>query len=249
MQEQWAGDSSGKAYGGIVNARSLKDVRPGESNGTPMMQIWSEEIQREHITLKELRVVEEMLRRYGAGIQNRVLRFLEDNMSVVAVLSNFTSRSPEMMKVLDRIINMLTRWDIELRMLYCDTESMPADWFSRDADKGDWQLCPRVASQYIHSWGTCTIDRFADFGNAQLPTGRGPSNNTAKRAESITPRASTTSPEPVGESAPFKRPNGPPWCGPHGRSGAPASFSRSGPLAAPAQRAASPRSRAGIGRG
>lgn len=169
VQEQWAGDSSGKAYGGIVNARSLKDVRPGESNGTPMMQIWSDEIQREHITLKELRVVEEMLRRYGAGIQNRVLRFLEDNMSVVAVLSNFTSRSPEMMKVLDRIINMLTRWDIELRMLYCDTESMPADWFSRDADKGDWQLCPRVASQYIHSWGCCTIDRFADFGNAQLP--------------------------------------------------------------------------------
>ena len=50
-------------------------------------------------------------------------------MSVVAILTNFTSRSPEMMKVLDRTVHMLCLYDIELRLLYCDTESMPADWF------------------------------------------------------------------------------------------------------------------------
>ena len=90
-------------------------------------------------------------------------------MSVVAILTNFTSRSPEMMKVLDRTVHMLCLYDIELRLLYCDTESMPADWFSRDANKGDWGLAAAVAEQYIHQWGVCTIDRFADYQNALLP--------------------------------------------------------------------------------
>jgi hypothetical protein len=110
-----------------------------------------------------------MLKVYGHSVQHRVLRFLEDNMSVVAVLTNFTTRSPAMMEVLDRIVRMLCKWDIELRMLYCNTDAMPADWFSRDADKGDWQLSPEVAHEYMHSWGTCTVDRFADFNNALLP--------------------------------------------------------------------------------
>lgn len=169
VQEQWAGDSSGSKFGGIINAKSLKDLRAGDHNGTPMMRIWSTAIQKEHISLKELRVVEEMLNEYGATIRGRVLRFLEDNMSVVAILTNFTSRSPEMMKVLDRIVHMLCLYDIELRLLYCDTESMPADWFSRDANKGDWGLAAAIAEQYIHRWGICTIDRFADYQNALLP--------------------------------------------------------------------------------
>ena len=169
VQEQWAGDSSGSKFGGIVNAKSLQDLQPGDHNGTPMMRIWSEEIKKEHITMKELRVVEEMLKLYGATIKGKVLRFLEDNMSVVAILSNFTTRSPEMMKILDRIVQMLCRWDIEIRLLYCDTDSMPADWFSRDANKGDWGLLPTVAELYIHTWGLCTVDRFADYQNALLP--------------------------------------------------------------------------------
>ena len=169
VQEQWAGDSSGKKFGGLVGAKSLGDVRPGDFNGTPMMRIWSPEIQLEHITMKELRVIEEMLKVYGESVKGKVLRFLEDNMGVVAILSNFSTRSPAMMDILDRIINMLCIWDIELRMLYCDTNNMPADWFSRDANKGDWQLAPAVAEQYIHHWGVCTVDRFADYANALLP--------------------------------------------------------------------------------
>jgi hypothetical protein len=46
---------------------------------------------------------------------------------------------------------------------------MPADWLTRGANKGDWRLAPQIVQQHIHQWGLCTIDRFADNVNAQLP--------------------------------------------------------------------------------
>ena len=119
--------------------------------------------------MKELRTVDEMISMYGKTVAHGVLGFLQDNMSVVAILTNYTTRSPEMMKILDQIITNLTMMDIELRLFYCNTKLMPADWFSRDANKGDWQLRPEIANQYMHTWGVCTVDRFADFQNALLP--------------------------------------------------------------------------------
>ena len=171
ITETWAADSSGKKWGGLrgVDVKPLNERRAGDDNGTPVMRIWSDKIQQEHITMKELRTVDEMISMYGKTVAHGVLGFLQDNMSVVAILTNYTTRSPEMMKILDQIITNLTMMDIELRLFYCNTKLMPADWFSRDANKGDWQLRPEIANQYMHTWGVCTVDRFADFQNALLP--------------------------------------------------------------------------------
>jgi hypothetical protein len=171
LTQTWAADSSGSKWGGLsgVEVKPLNERKPGEFNGTPVMRIWSDEIKKEHITMKELRTVDEMIEMEGHTVANGVLGFLQDNMSVVAILTNFVCRTPEMMAVLDRIIANLVLYDIELRLFYCNTHLMPADWFSRDANKGDWQLLPAVANRYMHQWGTCTVDRFADFQNALLP--------------------------------------------------------------------------------
>ena len=72
-------------------------------------------------------------------------------------MTNYTTRSPEMMKILDQIITNLTMMDIKLRLFYCNTELMPTDWFSRDANKGDWQLRPEIANQYMH---TCSVSLY-----------------------------------------------------------------------------------------
>ena len=171
ITETWAADSSGSKWGGLrgVEVKPLNERQPDEFNGTPVMRIWNDKIRKEHITMKELRTVDEMIDMYGYTVAHGVLGFLQDNMAVVAILTNYTTRSPEMMKILDHIIMNLTMLDIELRLWYINTKLMPADWFSRDANKGDWQLAPEIANQYLHYWGSCTVDRFADFQNALLP--------------------------------------------------------------------------------
>jgi hypothetical protein len=69
--------------------------------------------------------------------------------------------------------------------------------------------------------------------------------HTAVIAGSSAPRiaavAQPTTPEPAGESATFKCPNGPPWCGPHSRSYALVSSSRSSSALALSQRTRSAR--------
>ena len=63
----------------------------------------------------------------------------------------------------------------------------------------------------------------------------------ASSSAPIATAAQPTTPEPAGESATFKRPNGPPWCGPHSRSYALVSSSRSSSALALSQRTRSTR--------
>ena len=55
--------------------------------------------------MKELRTLDEMISMYGKTVAHGVLGFLQDNMSVqsvVAILTNYTTWSPEVMKILDQ---------------------------------------------------------------------------------------------------------------------------------------------------
>jgi hypothetical protein len=70
---------------------------------------------------------------------------------------------------LELIIDMLDLYDISLRVRYIASAQNPSDFFSRYADKGDWMLDRSVAEPLLCCWGACTVDRFADAGNAQLP--------------------------------------------------------------------------------
>ena len=70
---------------------------------------------------------------------------------------------------LEAIMCLLDKWDIHLRMRYIESARNPADYFTRYAEKGDWQLEPVVARRLVKRWISCTVDRFADAANAQLP--------------------------------------------------------------------------------
>eukprot|EP01046_Picozoa_sp_COSAG06_P079023 COSAG06_NODE_26539_length_612_cov_1.315789_1_plen_130_part_10 len=54
--------------------------------------------------------------------------------------SSFVTRSLEMEADLERIMELLEEHDIDLRVRWIPSAEMPADYFSREADKADWSL-------------------------------------------------------------------------------------------------------------
>lgn len=57
-------------------------------------------------------------------------------MAVCYILMSFVTRSLEMEEDLEAIMEMLDKWDIDLRVRWIPSEEMPADYFSREADNG-----------------------------------------------------------------------------------------------------------------
>ena len=165
----WATDSSNDYWGLLRNARPLDQYQSSEHAGEPTMRAWNEHELRMHITHKELRAFRNALRLYGSSISGKVLRLLEDNMGVVGILTNYVTRSQALREDLEEIIHLLQLYDIWLKVRYCRTHLMPADWLTRGANKGDWMLDRRVVRTFIGLWGPCTVDRFADAVNTQLP--------------------------------------------------------------------------------
>jgi hypothetical protein len=88
----------------------------------------------------------------------------------VATLSKLTTRSPVMMTELRRLWHLLDVNDINTPPRYIrSAANIWADSLSRELDRDDWQLNPRIFA-YLHTaWGPHSIDRFASMENAQLP--------------------------------------------------------------------------------
>ena len=89
-------------------------------------------------------------------------------MGVVGILNNYVSKSPQMMGELELTMAIIAKLDIDLRVRYCRSAENPSDWWSRFSDKAEWRLARAEAHRVMHSWGECTVDRFAVTENAQL---------------------------------------------------------------------------------
>ena len=82
---------------------------------------------------------------------------------------------------------LIAKLDIDLRVRYCRSAENPSDWWTRFSDKAEWQLLPVEAHKVMHTWGECTIDRFAVTGNALLPRFDSPYNCLgAERTDAFT---------------------------------------------------------------
>ena len=53
------------------------------------------------------------------------------------------TRSLEMESDLERVMELLEKWDIDLRVRYIPSKENPSDYFSREADKADWSFDPQ----------------------------------------------------------------------------------------------------------
>jgi hypothetical protein len=75
-----------------------------------------------------------------------------------------------MMTELRRLWHLLDVNDINIRPRYIrSAANIWADSLSRELDRDDWQLNPRIFAYLQSAWGPHSVDRFASMENAQLP--------------------------------------------------------------------------------
>ncbi|KAK3287371.1 hypothetical protein CYMTET_5118 [Cymbomonas tetramitiformis] len=145
-------DASLFAWGGVLN---LKHAARG---------FWSDEL---HITHLELEAVYKTVQSFLRELTGKVVRLYCDNQAVVAMLSHFTSRNPELMRRMRRLWILLDINDIELQARCIRSEANErADRLSRDRDLDDWRLNRRW---FQWAWHQHTVDRFASELCVQLP--------------------------------------------------------------------------------
>ncbi|KAK3241448.1 hypothetical protein CYMTET_48799 [Cymbomonas tetramitiformis] len=151
-------DASLFAWGGVLN---LKHAARG---------FWSDELRHLHITHLELEAVYKTVQSFLRELTGKVVRLYCDNQAVVAMLSHFTSRNPELMRWMRRLWILLDLNDIELQARYIRSEANEwADRLSRDRDLDDWRLNRRWFQWAEREWHQHTVDRFASELSAQLP--------------------------------------------------------------------------------
>ncbi|KAK3260837.1 hypothetical protein CYMTET_30227 [Cymbomonas tetramitiformis] len=151
-------DSSMMAWGGALNLKF------------PARGFWSDEMRNWHITHLELEAVYKTVQAFLKELEGKVVRLYCDNQAVVAMVSHFTSRNPDLMRRMRRLWLLLDLHDIELQARYIRSEAnVWADNLSGCEDLDDWRLNRDWFVWANKQWGPYTVDRFASEISAQLP--------------------------------------------------------------------------------
>ncbi|KAK3266617.1 hypothetical protein CYMTET_24769 [Cymbomonas tetramitiformis] len=151
-------DSSLLAWGGVLNLKK-------EARG-----FWNDDLQKLHITHLELKAVYKTGRSFLSELKGKVVRLYCDNQVVMAMLSHFTSRNPELMRRMRKLWLLLDLHDIELQARYIRGKANKwADRLSRDKDLDDWRINKRWFKCAEEQWCEHSVDRFASEISAQLP--------------------------------------------------------------------------------
>jgi hypothetical protein len=75
-----------------------------------------------------------------------------------------------MMDELCKLWELIDTNNISIRARYIrSAANVSADRLSRETDRDDWQLNPRIFTYPDSMWGPHSIERFATQGNSQLP--------------------------------------------------------------------------------
>ena len=159
-RELWC-DASDLGWGGAL-AQRLRLA--------PAAGFWSPDELPWHITRKELVAVRLTVHHFLPQLAGRRVLLHEDNQAVVWILTNFVSRSSELMHELRKLWYLLDNYDIALRPVYIrSAENRIADAASRLACSRDYVISRARFESVQRAWGWCTVDAFASSATAQLP--------------------------------------------------------------------------------
>jgi hypothetical protein len=151
-------DASKLAWGGVLN------------NHQPARGFWRSHQRDHHITMLELKAVRFTVESFLHSLSGKQVLLWEDNQAVMHILTNLTSRSPELMAELRKLWWILDNHSISLRARYIrSAANVWADRLSRQEDRTDWMFNPTLFAQLDKLWGPHTIDRFASANNHQVP--------------------------------------------------------------------------------
>ena len=132
--------------------------------------LWTKVEREMHITELELLAVLENVRRLLPRLKRKRVLLLEDNMAVVWIFHNKTTRQPRMMAMLRNLVATLDLNDTELDVRYVNTHVNKADAPSRFSAKDHWKLLQLVFRGVEKYFGVKhTIDRFATAPTSLLP--------------------------------------------------------------------------------
>lgn len=135
---------------------------------------WTADERCRHITLLETQAVTNAILAFSRPglcslISGTRIRLMEDNQAVVAMVTRWVSRSPEIMRELRRLWFHLDLADARLTPVWLPSEeNVVADGLSRLHDPSDWRFSRSVFLHLNSVYGPYTIDRFASSLNTHL---------------------------------------------------------------------------------
>lgn len=151
-------DASHLAWGGVLDGT------------VPASGMWTGRACGRHINFLELLAVHHTLRAFGSQLEGQSVLLWEDNMTVVHVLSNRTTRSPELMHLLRRVHYLIDSMGISLTVKHIASKlNSQADALSRGSPHDELVLRPAAFAALERRFGPHTVDRYAAVANAQLP--------------------------------------------------------------------------------
>ena len=158
-------DASMRGWGGVCR----------DHQQTVVHGIWDKTEGSHHITYLELLgVVRSVVALLPRLARKRVLLFV-DNMAVVYVIRNNTSRAPLLMAELRHLMAICDTNNTRLECVYVPTDRNVADGPSRLPARDMWRLDPSVFRSVTQRLGlTPTIDRFATATTTLLPRWNAP---------------------------------------------------------------------------
>ena len=146
-----------EGWGGVLNSL------------LPAHGFWRRWQRRCHITLLELKAVRFTVEAFLAELRGKAVLHWCDNQAVMHVLTNVTSRSPEMMKELRKLWRLLDSEDITLRTRYIrSAANVWADRLFRRENQDDWMLGWKYFDALEERFGPHTVERFATPNNTHL---------------------------------------------------------------------------------
>ena len=150
-------DASRLAWGGVLDGT------------VPAQGMWTGRERGRHINYLELLAVHQTLCAFLGRLHGRSVLLWEDNMTVVHVLTNRTTRSPELMHLLRRVWYLLDSAGIDLSVRHIATDlNVLADSLSRGSPFDDLTLLPNAFASLERRFGPHDVDRYATSANTQL---------------------------------------------------------------------------------
>lgn len=122
-----------------------------------------------HINVKEVEAVTQSILSWHTHhpIRDGAIDLLLDNQVAKACISAFSSRSAPLAAALHRLYRLCRRLRLTLRASWiASVANMWADKLSRDKDRTDWRLCPRLFAGLDARYGPHEVDLFATSLNA-----------------------------------------------------------------------------------
>ena len=150
-------DASHLAWGGVLDGT------------VPASGMWTGRARGRHINYLELLAVHHSLQAFGSQLRGQSVLLWEDNMTIVHVLTNRTTRSHELMHLLRRVHYLIDSLGVSLTVRYiASKENSQADALSRGSPHDELALRPDAFRRLERRFGPHTVDRYASAANAQL---------------------------------------------------------------------------------